>query len=366
MIEKGKISNIQAGMLAVTSLTIVGHLILLTVVISQARQDGWVSSIIGTILGLIGIIALVKLLQSFPGLTLIEILFQHFSWVGKVIGILYLVYFFVMTILATRLFAEAYKKIMVDTPLWAFVTIILLLTTFIVYSGLETLGRLNQVMLPVLVIIAIAVVFLTMGKEKDYSNLLPILGNGFTPVAKGSLSVMGWFGEFIIMSMIFPYVQQPKKLVKTGIVAAIITLVFFLGPITGPIAMFGPVEAAKMTLPTFSEVRYIVAGEVINRFDAIAILFWTVGLMIRISIFFYGVCLGTAQALKLTSYHPLVIPFAWLIGVGAILFAKNYAELKEFLFQTYVPLNLLIGVVIPLLLLLVTVFRFQKRKSMQS
>jgi spore germination protein KB len=366
MIEKGKISNIQAGMLAVTSLTIVGHLILLTVVISQARQDGWISSIIGTILGLIGIIALVKLLQSFPGLTLIEILFQHFSWVGKVIGILYLVYFFIMTILATRLFAEAYKKIMVDTPLWAFVIIILLLTTFIVYSGLETLGRLNQVMLPVLVIIAIAVVFLTMGKEKDYSNLLPILGNGFTPVAQGSLSVMGWFGEFVIMSMIFPYVQQPKKLVKTGVVAAIITLVFFLGPITGPIAMFGPVEAAKMTLPTFSEVRYIVAGEVINRFDAIAILFWTVGLMIRISIFFYGICLGTAQALKLTSYHPLVIPFAWLIGVGAILFAKNYAELKEFLFQSYVPLNLLIGVVIPLFLLLVTVFRFHKRKSIQS
>jgi spore germination protein KB len=129
--------------------------------------------------------------------------------------------------------------------------------------------------------------------------------------------------------------------------------------------MFGPVEAAKMTLPTFSEVRYIVAGEVINRFDAIAILFWTVGLMIRISIFFYGVCLGTAQALKLKSYHPLVIPFAWLIGVGAILFAKNYAELKEFLFQSYVPLNLLIGVVIPLFLLLVTVFRFHKRKSIQ-
>jgi spore germination protein KB len=56
MIEKGKISNIQAGMLAVTSLTIVGHLILLTVVISQSRQDGWIASIVGTVLGLIGIV----------------------------------------------------------------------------------------------------------------------------------------------------------------------------------------------------------------------------------------------------------------------------------------------------------------------
>lgn len=350
MIEKGRISNIQAAMLAITSLTIIGHLILLTVVINQSRQDGWIAAIVGTIFGLIGIIALVKLSQLFPGLTLIEILFKHFSWPGKIIGVLYLIYFYLMVILATRLFAEAYNRIMVETPMWTFVTVILLLSAFIVYLGLETMGRLNQIMLPVLVIFAIAVVILTMGKEKDYTNLLPILGNGITPVAIGSLTVMGWFGEFVIMGMILPYVQQPKKLVKTGTWAAIITLIFFLGPITGPIATFGPVEAAKLVFPTFSEVRYITAGEVINRFDSIAILFWTVGLMIRISLFYYGLSLGIGQALRLTTYQPLVIPLAWLIGVGSFLLAKNYAELNEFLFQSYVPLNLLMGAAVPLIL----------------
>lgn len=257
MIEKGRISNIQTAMLAIMSLTIMGHLIILTVVITQSRQDGWLAGIAGTILGLIGIISLVKLSQHFPGLTLIEILFNHFSWIGKIIGILYLLYFYVMVILAVRLYAEEYKRIMVETPEWAFVAIILLLTTFIVYLGLETLARVNQIMLPVLVIIAVAVVFLTMGENKDYTNLLPILGNGIAPVGIGSLSVMGWFGEFVILGMILPYVQRPKKLMKTGIWAAIITLVFFLGPITGPIALFGPAEAAKMVFPTFSEVRYI-------------------------------------------------------------------------------------------------------------
>lgn len=79
MIEKGRISNIQAAMLAITSLTIIGHLILLTVVIQQSRQDGWMATIIGTILGLIGILSIVKLSQCFPGLTLVEILFHHFS-----------------------------------------------------------------------------------------------------------------------------------------------------------------------------------------------------------------------------------------------------------------------------------------------
>jgi spore germination protein KB len=360
MIERGRISNTQAAMLAITSLTIIGHLILLTVVIFQSRQDGWIAGIVGTILGLIGIVALVKLSQQFPGLTLIEILFRHFSWQGKVIGVLYLGYFYLMVILATRLFAEAYKRIMIETPTWAFITVILLLTTFIVYLGLETLGRLNQIMLPVLVIIAIAVVYLTMGEKKDYTNLLPIMGNGIYPVALGSLSVMGWFGEFVIMGMILPYVQKPEKLVKTGVFAAIITLIFFLGPITGPIAMFGPVEAAKMAFPTFSEVRYIIAGEVLNRFDAIAVLFWTVGLMIRISIFFYGLTLGTAQALRLTTYQPLVIPFAWLIGLGAILFARNYAELNEFLFQSYVPINILMGAVLPLTLLIWGIAKIKK------
>mgnify|MGYP001443399043 CR=1 FL=1 len=367
MTERGRISNIQAAMLIITSLTIIGHLVLLTVVIFQSRQDGWIAGIVGTVLGLIGIIALVKLSQAYPGLTLIEILFKHFSWPGKIIGILYLVYFYIMVILATRLFVEAYKKILIDTPSWAFITVILVLTSFIVYLGLETLGRLNQIMLPVLVIIAIAVVFLTMGEKKDYTNLLPVLGSGITPVAKGSLSVMAWFGEFvIIMGMVLPYVQKPIKHIKTGIWAAVITLIFFLGPITGPIALFGADEAAKMVFPTFSEVRYIEAGEVINRFDTIAILFWTVGLMIRISLFFYGLSLGTAQALKLNVYQPLIIPYAWLIGVGSLLFAKNYAEIHEFLFESYVPLNLLMGAILPLLLVIITTITFKKRIPKQS
>lgn len=261
MVEKGRISNIQAAMLAITALTIIGHLILLTLVLDQSRQDGWLAGIFGSLLSLIGIIALSKLSQRFPGLTLIEILFQHYSWIGKIIGIVYLIYFYIMAVLGVRLFGEAYKIIMSETPLWAFVAIILLLTAFIVYLGLETLARLNQIMLPVLVIIAITVVLLTFSNDKDYANLLPIMGNGVIPVAKGSLSVMGWFGEFVVLGMVLPYVQRPEKLVKTGFYAAAITLLFFIGPITGPVALFGPAEAAKMSFPTFSEVRYIEAGK---------------------------------------------------------------------------------------------------------
>ncbi|WP_187118856.1 GerAB/ArcD/ProY family transporter [Bacillus marasmi] len=361
MIEHGRISNTQAAMLAITSLTIIGHLIVLTVIFSQSRQDGWIAAIVGTILGLTGIFSLVKLAQYFPGLTLIEILFMHFSWVGKLLGILYLGYFFIMVTLGTRLFVEAYSRILPETPYWAFVSIILLLTTFIVSRGLETLGRLNQIMLPVLVIVAISVVFLTIGKEKDYSNLLPILGNGLRPVALGSLSVMGWFGEFVIMGMILPYVQRPEKLGKTGLWTAIITLIFFLGPITGPIALFGPVEAAKMAFPTFSEVRYITSGDVINRFDTIAILFWTVGSMIRISVFFYGLSLGIGQIFKLSSYQPLVVPLAWLIGIGSLFFAKNYAEFNEFLFQSYVPMNIIMGAAIPIMLVFLTLIFFRNK-----
>jgi spore germination protein KB len=363
MIERGRISNTQAAMLAITSLTIIGHLVVLTVIFFYSRQDGWIAAIAGTFLGLIGILALVKLSQCYPGLTLIEILFQHFSWPGKIIGILYLLYFYIMVILGTRLFAEAYERIMAETPTWAFITVILLLTSFIVYLGLETLGRLNQIMLPVLVMAAIAVVLLTMGENKDYSNLLPIFGNGLQPVAIGSITVMGWFGEFVILGMILPYVQRPKKLVKTGVWTGIITLIFLLGPITGPVALFGPEEVAHMAFPTFSEVRYIKAGEVINRFDTIAILFWTVGSMIRISLFFYGLSLGIGQALKLTSYQPLVIPLAWLIGVGSLLFAKNYAEFNEFLFESYVPLNLIMGALLPLLLMLIAIIIVRRKKS---
>lgn len=352
MIEKGRISNIQAAMLGITSLTIIGHLIILTLVFDQSHQDGWIAAICGTVLGLVGVLSVAKLCKSFPEQTLIQILSSRFSWPGKILSILYLLYFFVMVILGVRLFAEAYRTIFTETPRLVFMVVIILLTAYIVYLGLETLGRVNQIMLVVLVLFALAVVVLTLGQDKDYTNLLPIMGNGMLPVMKGSMSVMGWFGEFVVMGMIFPYTNRPEKLLKTGFFAAVITLIFFLGPITGPIALFGPDLAAKMTFPTFSEVRYIAAGEVINRFDTIAILFWTVGLMIRISIFYYGLILGVAQFFKLESYRPLVIPFAWFIGVGTFLFSKNFSEITEFLFQSYVPLNLLMGALLPLIFIL--------------
>ena len=360
MIESGKISNIQSAMLTVTNLTIIGHLVILTLVITQSRQDGWIAGILGTLFGLIGIIGLTRLSQRFPGLTLIEILCTCFSWPGKFVAAIYLLYFWILCILAVRLFAETYKVIMVETPMPAFITVIVLLCAYTIFLGLETIARMNQIMLPILVVTALFVAFMTMG-SKDYSNLLPVMGRGVGPVSIGALSVMGWLGEFAVMGMVLPYVQQPAKLLKVNIAAAILNLIFFLGPITGPIAIFGPTQAAKMTFPTFSEVRYIEIGDILNRFDAIAILFWTVGLMFRISTFYYGLCLGTAQMLKLTSYRYLIVPFAWLIGIGSLLFARNHEEIREFLFRVYVPLNILMGAGIPLLLLGVSILFIKKR-----
>ncbi|MCR2807446.1 GerAB/ArcD/ProY family transporter [Paenibacillus soyae] len=364
MIEKGRISNIQSAMLAITSLTIMGHLIVLTLVISHSKENGWIAAIIGTALGLIGIVAVTRLSQRFPGLTLIEILFRHFSWPGKIAAIVYLLYFFILTLLAVRLFGEAYKSILYETPLTAFIVIILLVSAYAVYLGLETIGRMNQIMLPILVVMAIVVAYLTM-PNKDYSNLLPILGEGWMPVGAGALSVMGWFGEIVIMGMLLPYVQKPERLMKANLWVAALTLIFFLGPVTGPVAMFGATEAAKMTFPTFSEVRYIEAGEVLNRFDAIAVLFWTVGLLFRISIFYYGLCLGTAQALKLKTYRPLVLPFGWLIGAGSLWFAADYEEIQSFLFGVYAPLNITMGALLPVLLLLLSrlIQKLRKRKE---
>lgn len=82
--------------------------------LSKSRQDGWIAEIVGSCLGLIGIVGMTKLSQRFPGMALVEILFYRFSWPGKVLAVIYLACFLVMGILATRLFAETYKVIMLD------------------------------------------------------------------------------------------------------------------------------------------------------------------------------------------------------------------------------------------------------------
>jgi spore germination protein KB len=91
-----------------------------------------------------------------------------------------------------------------------------------------------------------------------------------------------------------------------------------------------------------------------------------VGLTIHVSLFLYGVCLGLKQMFKLPTYHPLVVPVAWLCGICALLFAGNYAEVNEFLFHSYVPLNLLMGVALPFLLCLWAAIFMRKGRAGQS
>lgn len=351
MIENGKIGKIQYAMLAITSLTIIGHLILLSLTLYESKQDAWIAAIIGAVFAIPSMLALHKLVKPFKRMTLIEILYFRFSWIGKGIAVTYLMYFLLMLIVGVRLFGETYELQSPGTPMVMFFIILLVLAVSVAITGIEPLARFTQILLPILVFSALVVVFLSLD-DKDYSYLLPILGNGFSPVIKGAVTILGWYGQFVVMGMVYPYVNQKKKMSKNHLGVNLLTMVFILGPIIGPVAIFGPNQAAQLPFPTYSELRYISAGTVFNRMDAVAILFWTVGLTVYTSLFLYVLALGTAQILKTKSYRPLVPCFGWLAGIGAVLLANDFQEVRLFLFRIYVPMNIVMGILLPIVLAL--------------
>jgi spore germination protein KB len=115
-----------------------------------------------------------------------------------------------------------------------------------VRSGLEVLARTNAIFLLTMIPIGITASVLTH-KDKDYKNFLPILEFGPEPMLLGALNLVALYSTFLVLSMIFPFAKKQEKLRKGSILTMAILVVMFIGPVTGPVALFGGERSIGMS-----------------------------------------------------------------------------------------------------------------------
>ena len=74
-----------------------------------AKHDVWLSAIIATILGIIGGYLIISLALKYPLCTIIQYSQQILgTWLGKLIGLVYISFFILIAVYATRDFAELF------------------------------------------------------------------------------------------------------------------------------------------------------------------------------------------------------------------------------------------------------------------
>ncbi|WP_163580405.1 GerAB/ArcD/ProY family transporter [Gracilibacillus saliphilus] len=359
--ESIRISSIQALMLGVASITVTGHLLFIPVIINHAGRDSWISLLFAIIPAVLIGFVIALLAQRYPEQSLIEYSQTILGkWIGKIIAIIFLFYFFHEASLSLRGFSEFYNSAITPrTPLMIYLVAMLILATYAIRNRLEILARTNQTFLILMIPIGILASFLTH-KDKDYQNLLPILEDGFSPVVMGAFNITSLYSSFIVLAMVFPFVSNKKKLKRFSILTMLILIVMFLGPVTGVVTVFGEERAMGLYFPTFQTLRDIEIGA-LQRLDILGVLLWSLGSFSKIALFFYAIVLGLAQLFHLDDYKMLTIPTAALLAIFSLITSDDLIGVYRFLMHIYPYFSTFIALVIPLLLLLISQFKQLKR-----
>lgn len=356
--EKGKISNWNAALMTTMHALGTGIFVLPAFSINWAKEDAWLSYILGMIPVMIMLFSIVKLGRMFPGQTIVQysetILGKYF---GKFIGLLISFYFFyVGSVIIFELASFMASAIMPETPVFVFITLTGLVIVYTINKGLEVITRLNLAFFPVIVF-SLFFIFVLAAKDMNPNYLRPVLANGFKPVFIGSFAPYAWLGTTFVMGMIIPYTSQPNKIKMPYFCGVWIKAALYIITTISCLAIFGPFEAGRISLPIVDLVKLINVANFIQNIEVLLVLIWVGGVFAMNTGWFYFSVLGVAQSLKLKEYRTITLPMMVLYISIAMLNFENYPDFVDWAQFTWPFYALFFQTLLPVLLLIIALVR---------
>ncbi|MFS0558632.1 GerAB/ArcD/ProY family transporter [Brevibacillus sp. 179-C9.3 HS] len=345
--------GIRQFVILVTFITIGDSILLLPSVPStEAGHDGWLSGIIGVLLGLVIVYLFCVIGHMYPEQTLIEknkLIFGR--WLGTVFSIIFLGAVLINGAVFIRTIGDFMTThILKATPINAVMFLLVASAIFAVRLGLETFARTSEIFF-LWFVFTFVLFFLLLSPLFHFENLLPFLENGIKPVIRGTFAVTAYpFSELIIFLMITPLLDRKEKLTSAFLRGAIYGGVCLLAVIFLSLLILGPEMTARETFPSYSLAKKIQVGEFFQRQEAMMALMWFVSIYFKVVMYMYGFCVGIQQLLHLKEHRALTLPICILSVAMAIIIIPN----NTYLFETYTfwPFfDLTIGVLYPLLLI---------------
>ncbi|ASS99563.1 MULTISPECIES: GerAB/ArcD/ProY family transporter [Geobacillus] len=329
----------------------------------SAKQDVWIAILLGLALGLLVFSVYGRLFRCYPDQPLVGYI-QHIvgAPLGKLLGIVYVTYFLYIAARVLRDFGEllltfAYP----ETPLFVLNAIMALVVMYGAYKGLEVLARTGELFLAMLYVMALAgFVLVFVSGVMDLSQLEPVLEEGWGRVWKTVFTETLYvpFGEMIVFTMLFPYVNNPAKVSRAAVIGMALTGLNLAVIAAINMIVLGPDGASRSSFPLLDTIRRIQVAHFFERLDVLFMIALIIGGFFKISIFFYAGVVGAAHLFGISKHQRIVYPLGLLVLLLSIAIASNYAEhiyegLKIVTFYLHIPLQ----IIIPVLLLVIAAIR---------
>ncbi|WP_148359680.1 GerAB/ArcD/ProY family transporter [Peribacillus simplex] len=363
MVKDIKISARQFAILVILFSIGTTILVIPGIMAQEVKQDAWIAAVIGTGIGLLLVALYIAVGRMFPTKTLVEINETLFGkWLGKAVS-LTLVLFSLYSTTGLLFYVGSFltTHMMPDTPIVAIHILFACILIMGVRLGLEPLARSAELIFPIFVflfIVLVASIFLPPVQFK-FEYIQPVFETGIKPMIHAVFLFTSIFSlPLIVLLMIFPVsVNQPKAAEKNFFIGILIGGIFLIIMITLTIIVLGADSSARQTYPGYLVARKINIGDFLQRIEAIIAFMWIITLYFKMACYFYATVIGLAQTLNMKDYRPLTLPLAMILVSLSLLIFPNVAQKATFDKEIWPLYASTYGLVLPILLLAVNVFR---------
>ena len=332
----------------------------------RAGRDSWLAILIATAISIFLFFIYRALYLYYPSLLLTD---YTEKLIGKVLGrtlaFLYILFFLYSAARVLREFGVMLLSFAFpETPLFVASALMILVVIYTIYKGIEVVARTGELLFVVMLMLAFFLFLLiAISGLIDISNLRPALEDSpkiLKTVFTETLYVP--FGEIIVFTMIFPYLNQSKKLGKTGVAAISITGVALAFTTILNISVLGVPLIERSLFPLLTTIQSIQVGGFLERLDVIFILALIIGGFFKVAVYTYCALIGTASLFNIKEPSKLAYPLGITVLFTSMIIASNYSEhieegLKIFPLYTQLPFQ----IIIPVFLLFIAFIKNRKK-----
>jgi len=343
---------------------------ILSIARSLARYAGPDSLIVIFIVFIIFLLityVLNKLVEKFPGDTIIEMGSSLICRpVGKIIGVFYLIYLITLIALGTRVIGVLVKNyLLYKTPIEVIITIFLATSVYTARSGIESIGRLAAIILPMSIIPPLITILASI-PYVDIGCFLPILRTPIPQLVKAILEMIFTYIGIELILLFNPFVLDRKNIKKATYWSVITVSAVSLTSIFLTIGTFGIEETKNLLWPLVELFKTIeIPGTFIENVEIIIMSTWTLSVFLSVAVLYYGAALVASKIMDAKEFNFFTLPMLPVIYIFSLL-PENIAESFDLLSIYSMYGGTMAIFVIPIILFIISFFRKTKKGMRKS
>ena len=298
-------------------------------VIKIAKQDGWISCILGAFYPLIIVFIATYLCKKYPKDNILILSKKCFgNFFGTVLNLIFISFFLFMLTSELAGYSNVFRIYSTSfLKNYQIILTVLIPIAFAAYKGLKPIGRLNEVGFYV----TIALIILPIGilAYGSLLNMMPVFGSGFSNILGGVKGTTFSYSGMELLLLIYPFLQDKKKLFKCGIGSLLIVTFIYTWVVFGTIYYLGIETSEKYLWPVLTLTDSINIP-IINSFRFVFMTLWSIVEFKCIATHYFAVTYGLNQSMKKISGET----FTLLLYPLIIFLASQYGNPTTFTYYT--------------------------------